>query len=92
MYVMERVEAVETLVEIQAYGQSQADLLGIHDEDIPALVEAALANPDPRAIAEARLICASRPLPRLAPRPSSVAREISDVEHIVREVSTTLVG
>lgn len=82
--MMERIEAVEALVEIQAYGQAQAEQLGLSDAGVLTLVEAALANPDPQAAAVARLICSGRKIVHPAARSSSNARELSEAELLVR--------
>ncbi len=90
MSVMERMEAADTLVRIQAYGQRQGERQGVDPKDIPALVEAALTSPDQRAVAEAKLICASSFSSRPARRSSeSGGGELSDVERFVRGTPTS---
>lgn len=90
MSLMERVEAAEQLGKLQAYGQSRANRRGLSPQDIPRLVEEALANPDPRAVAEAKLICAAlRAEEAHAEPPLDATRELSDAEVWLRETVTT---
>jgi hypothetical protein len=58
MDVMERYELAQRLVELQAYGEERLVGTGPATADIPALVARALADPDPTAVAEAKLIVA----------------------------------
>ena len=89
MSVMERMEAAEALVDLQAYGQRQAERLGVDARDIPALVEAALANPDPAAVAAAKLIVASHFSGRVpGPQSGDGERVLSPVELVVRSAPT----
>jgi hypothetical protein len=59
MDVMERYEQAQQLVQLQAYGEERLAAGGRTTADIPALVEAALTDPDPDAIAQAKLIVAA---------------------------------
>ena len=67
MDVMERYELAQRLVELQAYGEERLAAAGRVASDIPELVARALADPDPNAVAEAKLIVAG--LRRRAPIP-----------------------
>lgn len=58
MDVMERYELTQRLVELQAYGEERLAAAGKTSPDIPELVAKALADPDPDAIAQAKLIVA----------------------------------
>jgi hypothetical protein len=58
MDVMERYELAQRLVELQAYGEERLAMSGRTMADIPGLVAKALADPDPDAVAEAKLIVA----------------------------------
>src|SRR2546423_950085 len=58
MDVMERYELTQRLVELQAYGEEQLAAAGKASADIPELVAKALADADPDAIAQAKLIVA----------------------------------
>lgn len=58
MNVMEQLELVQELGKSQAYGAQQLVVAGRTIEDIPEIVEKALANPDPGAVAQAKLIVA----------------------------------
>lgn len=58
MDVMERIEIADELVQLQAYGAQRLELSGRSRADIPQIVAAALANPSPEAVAEAKLIVA----------------------------------
>ena len=89
MSVMERMEAAESLVSLQAYGQRQAERLGVDARDIPALVEAALADPDPAAVAAAKLIVASHFSQRTpGPHRQGDDQGLSPVELFVRSAPT----
>jgi hypothetical protein len=55
---------------------------GIRYEDIPDLVEKALANPDPQALADARLICSQMVAPYIVDEPG--VEEMSLTEMLVR--------
>jgi hypothetical protein len=68
MDVMERYELAQRLVELQAYGEERLASAGRTTADIPGLVAKALADPDPNAVAEAKLIVAG--LRRRAPIPA----------------------
>ncbi len=70
MDVMERYELAQRLVEVQAYGEERLAGSGRTSSDIPALVARALADPDPNAVAQAKLIVAG-----LRDRPSVPARD-----------------
>lgn len=59
MDVMERYELTQRLVELQAYGEERLAAAGKASSDIPELVAKALADLDPDAIAQAKLIVAS---------------------------------
>ena len=63
----DRKNLVERLRAIQAYGASQREKLAIAPEDIPALVERALTNPDPELLARVRELVARSDLPRYRP-------------------------
>src|SRR5205807_9588132 len=56
--VMERYERAQRLVELQAYGEERLAAGGVDPDDVPELVERALADPDPAAVAQAKLILA----------------------------------
>jgi hypothetical protein len=58
MDVMERYELAQRLVELQAYGEERLASSSRTAADIPELVAKALADPDPNAVAEAKLIVA----------------------------------
>jgi hypothetical protein len=58
MDVMERYERAQQLAQLQAYGEERLAAAGWKPLDLPALVEAALADPDPDAVAQAKLIVA----------------------------------
>ena len=58
MDVMERYELAQRLIELQAYGEERLATTGRTTADIPGLVARALADPDPDAVAEAKLIVA----------------------------------
>jgi hypothetical protein len=58
MDVMERYELAQRLVELQAYGEERLAGTGRTTADIPGLVAKALADPDPDAVAQAKLIVA----------------------------------
>jgi hypothetical protein len=58
MDVMERYERAQRLTELQAYGEERLAAAGWEPLDLPRLVEAALADPDPDAVAQAKLIVA----------------------------------
>lgn len=69
MDVMERYELAQRLVEIQAYGEERLAAAGRTMADIPNLVAKALADPDPAAVAQAKLIVAGlRGRGRIPPR------------------------
>lgn len=59
MAVMERLETANQLVEVQAYGEGRIAAAGRSTADVPAIVDRALADPDPDAVAQAKLIVAS---------------------------------
>jgi predicted DNA-binding protein len=83
MDLSEREEALDSLLRLQAYGQRQAESLGVRYEDIPDLVQEALANPDPVALAQAKLICAAMDAPYISDEDSD--GELSEAERLVRE-------
>jgi hypothetical protein len=56
----EQTDALVELRELQAYGAARAAERGISSEDISRLVQDALTDPDPVAVAEARAIVARR--------------------------------
>lgn len=56
--VMERYELAQRLIEIQAYGEERLASAGRSETDIPELVAEALADPDPDAVAQAKLVVA----------------------------------
>lgn len=58
MDVMDRYEAALKLVQVQAYGSTRLALVRMEVTDIPELVERALADPNPDAVAQAKLILA----------------------------------
>jgi hypothetical protein len=58
MDVMERYERAQQLAVLQAYGEERLAAAGWRPLDLPALVDAALADPDPDAVAQAKLIVA----------------------------------
>jgi hypothetical protein len=58
MDVMERYERAQRLTELQAYGEERLAAAGWSPLDLPQLVEAALVDPDPDAVAQAKLIVA----------------------------------
>lgn len=68
--VMEQLELVRELGRSQAYGAQQLADAGHTIEDIPGIVEKALASLDPEAIAQAKLIVAD--LSRRYPGPKRV--------------------
>ena len=51
---MERFELVQEISRVQVYGASRLAAAGLTREDIPALVERALTDPDPAAKAQAK--------------------------------------
>lgn len=57
--VMERYESAIRLAQVQAYGSTRLAAAELQEQDLPRLVEAALADPDPEAIAQAKLLVAS---------------------------------
>jgi hypothetical protein len=59
MEIMERYERAQQLAQLQAYGEERLAATGRTAADIPQLVEAALADPDPDAVAQAKLIVTS---------------------------------
>jgi hypothetical protein len=85
MDVMERYELAQRLVELQAYGEERLAGAGRTTADIPALVAKALADPDPNAVAEAKLIVAG--LRGRAPIPAR-----GDTAHPAAAVFTELAG
>jgi hypothetical protein len=58
MGVMEQLELAQELARTQAYGAQRLAEAGYTVEDIPDIVARALAEPDPEAIAQAKLIVA----------------------------------
>ncbi|MEW6476167.1 MAG: hypothetical protein AB1679_28240 [Actinomycetota bacterium] len=69
MDVMERYERAQQLTQLQAYGEERLVAAGWKRLDVPSLVEAALADPDPEAVAQAKLIVAGlRGRHRVQPR------------------------
>lgn len=64
--VMEKIEFAEQLSRLQTYGEHRLVEAGISYDDIPRLVAEALANPDPAAVAQAKLIVASLRQPHRA--------------------------
>jgi hypothetical protein len=78
----EREEIARALLDIQTYGQAQAERLGIRYEDIPALVEEALQNPDPKIVAQAREIASRLTTPYL--HEADELRDLSEVELLMR--------
>jgi hypothetical protein len=58
MDVMERCEQAQRLANLQAYGEERLAASGYQIADIPELVAKVLANPDPEAVAQAKLIIA----------------------------------
>jgi hypothetical protein len=85
MDVMERYELAQRLIELQAYGEERLAATGRTTADIPKLVAKALADPDPNAVAEAKLIVAG--LHGRAPIP---ARD--DAAHPAAAAFTELAG
>lgn len=72
MRVMEQLEMAQELARTQAYGAQRLAAAGHTIEDIPEIVARALAEPNPDAIAQAKLIVADlsrryRVAPRQAP-------------------------
>jgi hypothetical protein len=64
--VMERLDIAQRLGRLQAYGEERLAAADYREEDIPKLVGTVLENPDPEAIARAKLIVAGlRERPRL---------------------------
>ncbi len=58
MDIMERFERAQRLAHFQAYGAERLASTGKNLDDIPEIVAAALANPAPEAVAQAKLIVA----------------------------------
>jgi hypothetical protein len=85
MVVMERLESAQRLTQLQAYGEHQLAASGRTHADIPEIVSKVLANPDPAALAEAKLLVAAiRERPRVQ-RPSS-DRELTEAEVVFRSI------
>ncbi len=61
MDVMEQLELANQLARVQAYGAARLSESGLTHSDIPELVARAIADPDPQALAEAKLIIAALP-------------------------------
>ncbi|MFA5773802.1 MAG: hypothetical protein WC864_00300 [Ilumatobacteraceae bacterium] len=61
MDVMEQLELVNQLVRVQAYGATRLSESRLTLADIPDLVARAIADPDPKALAEAKLIIGALP-------------------------------
>jgi hypothetical protein len=83
MDVMERYELTQRLVELQAYGEERLAAAEQSSSDIPALVARALADPDPDAVAQAKLIVAGlrgrRPVPTRDGAPHPVAATFAEL-------------
>lgn len=58
MDIMERYERAQRMARVQAYGAERLASTRRSLEDIPEIVAAALANPAPEAVAQAKLIVA----------------------------------
>jgi hypothetical protein len=58
MDVMERYEQAQRLGSLQAYGETRLAETGRTLEEIPDIVAKVLADPDPEAVAQAKLIVA----------------------------------
>lgn len=69
--VMEKLDLAQRLERVQAYGEGKLVERGLTSADIPAIIDKAIANGSPEAIAQAKLIVAdiSRrwSAPRLTP-------------------------
>jgi hypothetical protein len=83
MEVMERYELAQRLVELQAYGEERLAGTGRTAADIPGLVAKALADPDPNAVAEAKLIVAGlrgrAPIPARGDTPHPAATAFTEL-------------
>lgn len=73
MNVMEQLELVQGLGRSQAYGAQRLADAGRTIEEIPEIVEKALASPDPDAVAQAKLVVADLTKRYLAPQPEPLA-------------------
>ena len=82
---MERYERAQQLTELQAYGEERLAAAGWRPLAIAELVEAALADPDPDAIAQAKLIVAGlrarHPVPPRDGDRHPAAQAFSDLLH-----------
>jgi len=83
MDVMERYELAQRLVELQAYGEERLASAEGTTADIASLVAKALADPDPSAVAEAKLIVAGlrgrAPIPARGDTPHPAATAFSEL-------------
>ena len=61
MDVMEQLDLANQLARVQAYGSTQLRQAKLTTADLPAFVAEAIASPDPKALAEAKLIIAALP-------------------------------
>ncbi|MHB8319992.1 MAG: hypothetical protein ACYDEP_12320 [Acidimicrobiales bacterium] len=69
--IMEELELVQEIGRLQAFGAQRLAEAGYTIEDIPEIVDKALADPDPEALAQAKLIVAG--MTRTWPSPICVA-------------------
>ena len=58
---MEQLELANQVARVQAYGAARLSESRLTHAEIPDLVARAIANPDPQALAEAKLIIAALP-------------------------------
>jgi hypothetical protein len=84
--VMERYELAQRLVELQAYGEERLAAAGATADDIPALVERALTDPDPAAVSQAKLIVAGITIEEQPPRHYRAVAPVRSLRELVDEV------
>jgi hypothetical protein len=82
--IMEEFELVQAIGHLQAFGAQRLAEAGYTIEDIPDIVDKALADPDPEAIAQAKLIVAGMtrtwPSPVCTPSPNAEQRRAAFYE------------
>ena len=82
----------QRVAEIQAYGEQRLADAGSTITDIPAIVDRVLADPDPVALAEARLLVASIRNRSRLDRAHDVEREPDTEELAFREAAANFEG
>lgn len=86
--VMERLELAQQLGRTQAYGAERLAEGGYTTDDIPEIVERALASRDPAAVAQARLVVADITRSWPAPHRDDAAPEAGKLRQAFSEALT----